>query len=181
MNKGWELFDSCFSEKDEVIVIDTDDRFFWGRLRNVTDHGCELHKRGRTVELKWDDVRFMAHDGFPVRKLLGASGSSTIEKLDTKDTQTAIHKALEFEFPQERTRKFRVGDPFDIECSSARLFHPGNSGFGYWGQFCNESRYFSKDHREEGYAREEVLVLSSKDGAMAELWDPTTIYMFEEL
>ncbi len=178
--KGWQLFESCFEKHDEVVAIDVFDVIHWGRLEDITDYGCELVRPGgHRQQLSWDDIRFMAHDGFPVRKILGADGSSTIERLDTADTQAAIRHSLGMEFPRRQLSRLRFGDPFDVEPTEARLFHSGNSGLDYWGKFAGPCGYYSEAHRELGHENEEVLVLRSKDGAMAELWDMTTIYMVE--
>jgi hypothetical protein len=181
--KGWQLFESCFKLGDEVVVVDVFDQFWWGLLDGITDFGCLLLRPGvEPKSLTWDDVRFMAHDGFPVRRLIGADGSATIEKLDTTDTQRAVRKALALEYPKQKPyvpARAVFGDPFDVEAASAKLYHPGNSGPGYWSRFWNGREYHSEDHREAGYETEEVLVLTAKDGAKAELWDLTTIYAFE--
>jgi len=179
--KGWELFESCFKEGDEVVVIDEDDRFHWGRMTfDKQGLGFALYNPYKAVAFLWDDVRFMAHDGFPIRKLLGADGSRTIELLDTLNTQESIREALSIEFPQ-KIISARLGDPFDIEGVVARLYHAGNSGLSYWNRFYNSllQKYHSEAHREAGWEREEVIVMESKDGAKAELWDLTTVYMFE--
>ncbi len=186
---GKDLFDACFEEGDEVVVIDIDDNLWWGRLKNITTRGLEVRKGGWVrsfigdkKKLEWDDIRFMAHDGFPVRKLMGADGSRTIEKLDTRETRTAVRAALKQEFPsQPERRTVRFGDPFDAECVSTRLYHPGNSGPEYWDQFYNRTlqQYYSPEHRQEAFDKEEVIVMEAVDGAKAELWDLTTLYMFE--
>jgi hypothetical protein len=178
--KGWELFESCFSEGEEVIAIDDLDRFWWGMLTDVTDFDCVLVRPGRNKRLSWDDIRFMSHDGFPIKEVLGADGSSTIESIDTTDTQAAIRAALD-DCSRVRSRA-RFGDPFDItEPVRSRLFHTGNSGSRYWRSFYNENlqRYLSPIHRVLGYEAEEVIVMESNDGARAELWDLTSVYCFE--
>lgn len=181
--KGWELFYSCFKEGDEVVVIDVNDKFWWGRFHDLPGNEFELRTDGRVWVLDVNEIRFMAHDGFPVRKVLGAEGSSTIEQIDTEDTQAAIRQALRLEYPEWEQRTVghvRFADPFDIENVNARLYHPGNSGLRYWSRFWSEAvGYFSDSHREAGYEDEECLVLTSRDGAKAELWDLTTVYCFE--
>jgi len=177
--KGWELFESCFKEGDEVVVIDEDDRFHWGKAA-FNEQGFALYRPGKATAFLWDQVRFMAHDGFPVRKILGADGSTSIELLDTEDTQEAIREVLTEEFSGKRISA-RLGDPFDVEDVVAKLFHAGNSGPNYWNRFYNSvlGRYFSEDHREAAWEREEVILLESRDGAKAELWDIPTIYLFQ--
>ncbi len=179
---GWDLFYSCFTEGDEVVAIDVDDQFFWGKMVNPTFEGCELHANGRTRKLLWDDVRFMAHDGFPVRKILGADGSATIEKLDTTDTQAAVRSALSTEFPERPRHQVRFGDPFDVvEPVHMELYNPGNSGPSFWRHFWNETTrlWHSPAHVIAHQQTEEVIVMKANDGARAQLWDMTTVYVFE--
>jgi len=181
-SSDWTLFNSHFKEGDDVVAIDGDDQFHWGKLESIIETGCTLsHRPGRVrKELKWDEIRFMAHDGFPVRKVLGASGSASIEKIDTTNTQKAIHQLLKSEFPHKTPTHGRFGDPFDFEAADTKIYNPGNSGPNYWARFWNElTGYFSNQHRELAYANEECLVLTSKDGAKAQLWDIPTIYFFE--
>lgn len=78
-----------------MIVLDDDECFHWGRLETCGEHGLRLHRPGRTGHLiPWDDVVFMAQDGFPVRKLTGAEGSENILKLDTTKLARTLRRIL---------------------------------------------------------------------------------------
>ncbi|MCJ2512481.1 MAG: hypothetical protein LN409_03910, partial [Candidatus Thermoplasmatota archaeon] len=93
---AWELYHACFKEGEEVIVITDGEDYHWGKLETVGEEGCRLH-RAEVKDpplLKWRDVSFMSHDGFPIRTLQGADGSRVIEKLDTTDTQGAVRALL---------------------------------------------------------------------------------------
>lgn len=91
---AWELYDSCFSDGQNVVIVTDFDTFEWGTLRTLP-LGCWLARRERKdLFFWWDDIRFMAHDGFPVERLMGADGSKLIEKLDPVNSARAIRDAL---------------------------------------------------------------------------------------
>lgn len=77
---AWTLFHSLFKKGDEVWVITDEDDFIWGKLLDFNDEECELRFRGKEVWFRWDCIRFISHDGFPVRSLTGADGSRSILK-----------------------------------------------------------------------------------------------------
>ena len=95
---AWDLFHSMFEDGEEVVIITDEEEFFYGFLK-TTDIHCVLEKSNKNpIEIEWDEVRFISHDGFPVKKLRGADGSALITYLDTTDTQKAIREALEIKF-----------------------------------------------------------------------------------
>jgi len=107
---AWTLWDSMFKEGDNIILITDDDEFKWGKIKRATEGSLDLKTGQRPVEvIDWDDIRFMAHDGFPVKKLMGADGSQLIEQLDTTNTQKTIRQALEAK-RCPRCRKFVLVD-----------------------------------------------------------------------
>lgn len=65
---SWTLFKTAYKINDEVIVIDDDDNFRWGKLTAYDDKGITLERNG-TENLSWDKIIFICHDGFPVKKL----------------------------------------------------------------------------------------------------------------
>lgn len=94
----------------------------------------------------------MCHDGFPVKKLIGADGSELVGKLDTLNVEEAIRKALISDHRPKGSRYVMkqavVRDPYLIENVHVELLHPGNKG----------SEFYAEDF-------EEVLVMRSRDGA----------------
>ncbi len=172
---AWDLYRRCFKEGDEVIVIDDDDRVFWGKL-NTEELGITLRHAKRSHFLYWEDVRFMSHDGFPVRRLVGADGDPSI--LKEKSAKDAIRAALTKEFSGREDKssywptgyrrpipsfRGRFGDPFDVlvPCE-VELYNSGNTGWYWYGQ----------DY-------EECLVLTAPDGARAQLFDLSTVFYAE--
>ncbi len=77
---AWTLFHSLFKKGEEVWIITDEDDFIFGKLLDFCDSGCQLLSSGRTIHFRWDCIRFISHDGFPVRSLHGADGSRSILK-----------------------------------------------------------------------------------------------------
>jgi len=91
----WDLYHSAFKEGDEIVVIDHNDFMYWGKGETRGDVGCTLHRiEGDTVDLKWEEIIFMAHDGFPVSKLRGVEGHIIVEQIDTSDTTNALRRVM---------------------------------------------------------------------------------------
>ena len=165
---AWDLYRAMFKDGDEVIVIDDFDDITWGRIYAHEDCAELKNPNKKNEKICWDDIRFIAHDGFPAKILSGADGSKTIENIDTKNIQKAIRElyvdAIKIEKIEESRSSFRVGDPFDIENVRATLMNPGNT--------------YNEDLNNWQY--EEVLLFSHPNGSSGMLWDLSTIFMFEK-
>ena len=151
---AWELFYRTFDEGDDVIVITEDDEWGWGKLEDITDEGAVLWQGNRHCRIFWSEMRFMCHDGFPITKLKGADGSSSIEKIPSQRalicTVLKKHGLTELVF----------SDPFYIEgIVRAVLYNEGN----------NDPNHFYTDD-------EEVLELVASDGATAHLWALNSVW-----
>lgn len=111
---AWDLFHRCFKRGEEVFVITDDDGVHWGRLGAVTEDEFVLSRPGGVAaSLKWWDIRWMSHDGFPVRRLLGADGSPSLEREPSvADAIRVAHAAT-----------FGVDGPFrgDLEAAHGRI------------------------------------------------------------
>lgn len=185
---AWTLFNSCFQEGDEVLVITEEDRVFWGLLVGTTEKGVMLKKRYYPEKVRfyeWDSIRFMCQDGFPVSKLMASPSDRYIEQLDTIDTVAYIRRALVSKECKdcgkliEDYAGFDAGSGYCAKCKSQRwnktvyfgdpfrceginfdlLANPGNDGPWFWGN----TKYL------------ETLVLSSQEGRRALLWDLSTV------
>lgn len=149
---AWQLFNRNFKVGDEVIVVDDDDRVRCGKLKSITERGCYLVHGNRYTYVYWSDTRFMAHDGFPVRKLMGADGHTTIESEPT--AKRVVRAGLIREFGH-----LVFGDPFLVEQVSGFLHNPGNEGLEF--------------DCEDG---EECLDMVAHDGARGMLWHLPTVF-----
>ncbi len=180
---SWDLYRSMFSDGDFVVVIDEDDDMHWGKIK-ATEDCATLSWPGRPKAdpIPWTQIRFIAHDGFPVKKLMGADGSRRIEKLSSKGPARLIRTLLthdicvrcEEEIPDWDMSPARNGDhchpcarivfadPYQIEIVRAELYYPGNCGDTWWGEDF-----------------EEVLMLHADDGAKAQLFDLSTVFFAE--
>jgi hypothetical protein len=182
---AWGLVYKCFKEGEEVIFIDNDDFLYFGKL--IYLKGQELKymfmlrkKDGTTTKFLWSDVRFMAHDGFPIRRLAGADGSKLAEQIDTTDIQHAIREIAEYTICFECKTKIKkedvvikrynkycsscaktivFNDPYMIEGVNITLFNKGNEGIAF------------TNHPDE-----ECLLLIAKDNAKAILYETSTIF-----
>lgn len=206
---AWDLFFECFKEGEEVVVVDDDERLWFGKLQlhpgPMLDNSFSLiNFRGKEKRFEWEEISFMAHDGFPIKKLTGADGSRAIEAMDTTDITKAVRalatktlcdmccqlkessgirtsrkkrkidgelryvkycKKCGEKIEHHKNSKewwFLFGDPFLIENVSAELYNPGNSSPEFWGH----------------HDYEEVLILTAKDGAKAQLFTVPNIYYF---
>ena len=179
---AWRLFWNTFKQGEHVVIVTDVDEFFWGRLGKVTGDGLMLDNPevfgGKFISKRvflWDEIRFMAHDGFPVRRLMGADGSKSIERINTGETYNQIRQLLKTPSPSVDYELIGhgdvgsplgtavFGDPFIIEGVSMKLLNPGNAGGEYW----------------EDHPYEEVIVCKAKDGAMGLLYELSTIYHFD--
>lgn len=182
---GWELVYKHFKGGDSIIFIDAWDVLYYGTLMYLP--GPEGFKKfilksltGKLERHSWADVRFMSHDGFPIKKLTGADGSKLVEQIDTTEVQQAIRNVidhilcyncktmiLEEDAIKRRgdyycstcvkTIVFR--DPYIIEGVNALLLNKGNEG------------EFFTNHPDE-----ECIFLTAKDGAKGILYETSTIF-----
>ena len=167
----WTLFFSQFKIGDEVVIIDEDDQITVGKFIGYTEDSCIIKDQFDTI-IPWVNIRFMSHDGFPCKKLMGADGSRLIEKIDTLGTKEAIRTALTCSVGASGSLKETnlldqavFGDPFLIEGVKAKLYNAGNDSPYYWSN-------------GPGYLWEEIVCLEAKDGAQAQLFGLNTIYHF---
>lgn len=161
---AWRIFCECFKEGDEVFVVSDDDEVFWGRLGPLEEQDSDfvLHRPGGIKHsIPWMATRWVSHDGFPVRKLLGADGSASIEKDISQGVNQNLLEAIRTAAP--RIKRARFGDPFEFEnVISSELHNAGLTGLQH---FCK--------------ATEETLVLTAKCGAQAVLYDLPSLFAAE--
>lgn len=162
---AWKIYNKCFKDGDTVIIVTEDDGVYYGILK-TEETGCYIRRKNSFKKLQnghlfeWEIIRFMAHDGFPCKQLLGADGHPSIEKERSENQK--IRAAFQCEYGLETTLVY--GDPYLIENVTAVLHNSGNTGDKYWDEL-----------------DEEVLVMTSKDGAVGCLWDLSTIFFFQKI
>lgn len=111
----WTLFHKHFKKGHDVCLIDDNDFVTIGKLVAFNDDGCWIQEGRNTAPwfYWWWDIRFMSHDGFPVKKLLGADGSSSIEQ--SVDTVNILHE-LRTSFEPHGRRKGRRKPIDGVQC-----------------------------------------------------------------
>lgn len=207
--KAWELFRSIFKEGDEVIIITEDDEFKWGKIR-TTEMFCNLTRPGRKEEaIFWEDIRWVSHEGFPVRKLTGVEGKVLIETLDTTDIQAFVREALvhgvcwkcKAVAPAETLGLWR-GKSVCGKCKEEYQTVAKEAATSSWKPWrrstfgdpfmiedfeavvLNAGNPWPREGPEEyldnwNYTFEEVMVALHRGGAIGLLWDFSTIIHFE--
>lgn len=177
---AWELFKSQFKEDDEVIAIMDNGRVVWGKL-GFDDDGISLGKgKGiASVKAKWTDIRFLAHDGFPVKKVMCPPTDDLLDKLDTTDTQKFIRNAIDYTVCG-RCPKLIKEDSNDWLCPDCRKKIPKRAmGFGHPFLIEDVSAILINKGNTTDFRFVETIVLESRDGAIAHLWDLESIFYFE--
>jgi hypothetical protein len=182
---AWLLVFNHFKNNEEVFFIDDFDNLYFGRLvylegeeRNIK---FMLKKNdGTATKFLWSEVRFMAHDGFPIRKLTGADGSKLSEQIDTTNIQKAIREVVDFticakckikineddvvikrsnEYCPTCAKTIVFNDPYMIEGVNITIFNRDNEGEAF------------TNHPDE-----ECLLLNARDNAKAILYEVPTIF-----
>ncbi len=161
------LFAQNYPIRTEVIAIDDEDLMVRGRITAITEEGVTITCGGlKSDTIKWPNLRFIAHDGFPVREYNGPHRLNTEQELqDLRTKLSRMESKLSGrseidEIPRSYSRKYSVGfgDPFELDCSVCSAYL-GNSGLIYADSF-----------------EAEVLLCSSFDGAFGMLWDFESIF-----
>lgn len=200
---AWELWRSMFKDGDEVVAILDTDAIVYGKIK-AKPLTAEFKRMGqKPVVVDWDDIRFIAHDGFPVRKLLGADGSELIENIDTRSIQKKIRKTLTHiycpgcgevkpaqEFP--RGPDFYTAKGYCGDCRDALNGEP-TTPLGHTKSMVFGDPFLIEDVDAkllnpgsvylgggfENWKYEEVVAMRSRDGANGLLYDLFTVYDFE--
>lgn len=205
----WTLFHSHFSIGDQLIIIDSDDQVIVGKYIAVSEEGITLRTifSERDRFLSWTDVRFMANDGFPVRKLMGADGSPSIELefMKGKNASELIYQATCEELnlnkkrkperqPERQPEREPDSEPYVPRSSVTRVSRIGggcpwlideceavivNPGNALQTHFSLWDERYRTPHGWEDTDWEEGLVLTAPNGAVAELYDFESIFHFE--
>jgi len=157
---AWKLFNKYFKDNEHVVIVDEFDKLFFGRMQ-TTEIGLSLEKTcGSKQFFYWDCIRFISHDGFPVKKLLGADGHETIELEEPVDEMIRSTARIT---PVSAIKTMVFSDPFLIENTSLELYQTHYPGNKVWVPEI-----------------EEVLVMQSKDGATGMLYELNHIYHFDK-
>ena len=143
-----------------MVVGDCWDSFFWGSLKSTNDGVVLTRPDGRSDELRWGEVAFMAHDGFPVRRVMGMSETEAARIAEGTSTEQIRQCMMDWQRVKEPSHYVFRGDPFVYGPFSVEAIHNrGNSGPEFWDEY-----------------DEEVLVLHSRDGAVMHSYDTDDLF-----
>ncbi|MCX6766160.1 MAG: hypothetical protein NT170_00025 [Candidatus Moranbacteria bacterium] len=202
VTSAWELFKKDFQKGQFVVIITEDDRLDWGLLHfDEVDVGMLTLASGlrpaRTYH--WNQIIFMAHGGFPVRKIFGKYPEKDL--ITTEDVPGLFRAALaqeNLEALQQKADAARVILGIDLK-EIAPNFATTRA------EMRDEERYFKDDlfrlkfgdpfEVEACHMRlfnagnigprfylnpaEEILRMMSKDGAIAHLWQIINVFEVE--
>ncbi len=177
---AWETYRRAFKDGDQVVIETDEGKFVWGVLKTKNDGIMLGRPKGRRAsEFLWEEIVFMAHDGFPDRGIIGMTKEEAEDRAFMTDTElirsflvgasSPKHKipppSTSTYVPSERKRSFGLGCPFAVEGVYIRsVLNIGNNGPQYW-----------------GWDNEETLILESRDGAIMHSFDMSHIFLFDGL
>lgn len=174
MISNWIVFLKMFQIGEQVVIIDEDDVLWWGKITDMNyEVGLTLTRPcGIVREIFWEDMKFIAQDGFPIQKLKGADGSSSILKEpsmeefirheEKKKKEKDIENSKKHQHSYHVTTTYISGDPWVIKADESVLINSGNFG----------DIYYENDI-------EECLLLTNKNGAKAQLYNLPMIFNYE--
>lgn len=160
------LFELAYPVGTDVVVVDDEDGVIRGKVKVIGDDGLTVQCVGRKADvISWPNLRFIAHDGFPVREFRGphkenseAEIAELRKKLSVAERLAASRSAVRTD-GWSRPRSYgHFGDPFEV-VGVMTPAHLGNGGPGFADSF-----------------ESEVLLFDAPDGALAMLWDLETVY-----
>lgn len=173
---AWHVFRSEFKDGEHVVLEDYDGNFQYGKLAHATDDGILLVRpNGRSLFVHWEDIVFMAHDGFPVAEIMGMSYHEAVERAGQTPTKVIREKLKSLVSPRKPPPPKEPRHPYPLSfgggcpfvfgpCYVEDLLHPGNNGPRFWGE-----------------DTEETLVLRAVDGAVCHSYDMSHLFLFDGL
>lgn len=160
--QAWRVFRGAFRDGEQVIVEDDTGDFWWGTLLAKEEALVLTRPNGKSVEIEWDDVVLIAHDGFPIKELRGMSAQAAA--VLAEKTNAEIIERLCNPPPKRRGMWLGGGCPFVAGPMVLSAIHnQGNRG----------SRYWYSDAAE-------VLEFVSKEGAILHNYDTDHLFILPE-
>lgn len=163
IQKAWEIFRSVFKDGDEVVAEDSCGKFHWGKLKCHNEYCTLTRMDGYSIDLEWNILEFMSHDGFPVGRLFKMSPEEAAKRADQTPDEV-IRAAFEGDLREGTSSSSSyvgLGCPYLAgPCVLTKIYNRGNSGRRFW------------------YSElEEVLEFRSADGAILLNWDTSHLFL----
>lgn len=196
-----KLFKKDFKNGQFVVIISEDDQLDWGTLHfDKVDEGMVTLSSGlrpaRTYH--WNQIIFMSHGGFPVRKIFGKYPEKDLITGDVPGLFRAALAQENLEALQKKTNAARgiLGiDLKEISPGFAKVQEEMQAevepfedilarikfGDPFQVEACGVRLFNAGNVGPQFYLnpREEVLRMMSEDGAMAHLWQVGNVFEFE--
>lgn len=176
--KAWEVFRSAFKDGEDVVVECHSGRFHYGSLKIDFDRIVLTTPRGLKRVIPWDDIEFMAHDGFPVSKLMGMTVREAEERAK-QSTDEIIHSMLD---TKRRAADQQVSDVEPSTPVWRRRYVGGGCPF-IAGPFQLTKVWNKRNTGPSFYYRDdcEVLEFQAADGALMHSYDTEHLFIPSEL
>jgi len=178
--KAWEVFRSAFRDGDDVVVERSDGKFFWGKLTAEATRVVVVQPSGLRRIVRWDEVEFIAHDGFPVGRLMRMTPEEAARRAEQTPREiiedallnrgmvahTEFDGSPEYGYILDEHGKalpvsFGGGCPFVAgPCEIVAVHNRGNIGPAFW-------------REDDG----EVVVAEAADGALMHSYDTDHLFL----
>tara|TARA_Y100000310_G_scaffold215932_1_gene216880 strand:+ start:517 stop:1056 length:540 start_codon:yes stop_codon:yes gene_type:complete len=174
---SWELYYSIFNIGDFIVAITDDDSMVCGTITSQEPEEDLVLSLGKTEEeVPWETIVFMAHDGFPVKKVISDQGLRSVRELkainEIREELTKKRKKSNAPLirpskpicntPSGTFRSHRFGDPWEVPSDWLRLYNPDMS---------NDPRRYDTPYEE--------TLIGSYGGITFMQWFLPSIYGFE--
>lgn len=153
--KAWAVYRSAFKDGEQVIAEDEFGQFHWGKLLTTEDGITLTRPGGISTVLPWDELEFICHDGFPVKRIMGMSQDEAGKRARRTPT-SIIREALD----RPLTKYVGGGCPWVAECQLVETHNLGNVG----------PRFYGEDD-------EEVMVFAGAGGGVMHSYDTEHLFL----
>jgi hypothetical protein len=203
MNKVdiYKIFNDQFKIGNAIFIIDEDDHFIFGEIEDIHyDNGIRLRKHFYPPYLKWyswNEIRFISHDGFPVRKLFPRSSDKYLVHLNTDDIVMSLRQLAVSVVCNSCNKLIEQS----IDNYGGHILGGSEDGRYYLCEVCQDVDRYSmrgghpfeienvsmvvvnagNNSYYHNYADDRFLetgILRSREGLMGLLWDFSTIFEF---
>ena len=198
---AWALFTKDFKNGQSVFVATEDGRYDWGILQ-FNEETVTLTSGLRPARrYHWNQIVFMCHDGFPVRKIFGRFPEKEIVVEDVPGLFRAALAAENLESMEQKANVIHgvLGlpeiDMEDVSPGFAKAQEEMQAEVEPFEQLLTRFRFGDpfevEAHRVQLFnpgnvgpqfylhPDEEVLRMMSKDGALAHHWQLVNVFEFE--
>ena len=159
----WKLFREEFKDGEDVIIVHENCKLYGGKLKAYENRITVAGK-----EYSWNEVVFIAHDGFPCRSLHTCLSNEQLGEIENEDSIILMRKLLTRKPPERIIVKEKVVTKTVFEPSTPT--HRSGGGFGCPYEMENVRMQILNPFNGLKADYEETLLCQSKDGAVGMLW-----------